>query len=161
MGFLSELKKNRGKIPAPTDLEILEYVYNKYYDDFIAFDRNTNKIRITKNFVPLDIEKIAKHFQVDRDIIFSRFYYVFKEKYDYKKENGHNVSFFLMKLSEEGRGELNLINFPYMTSILAELREKNKKDYLHIKISAIAVIIALISLISPYIKPLIKFLINN
>ena len=70
---------------SPTDLEIFEYIYDKYYDEFIDFNRDINKTRITKNFISLDVEKIAKHFGVDKDIIFSRFYCVFKKNMIMKK----------------------------------------------------------------------------
>ena len=82
--MLNKIKRflNIGLKPSPTDLEIFEYIYDEYYDDFVVFDREKNKTRETKNFISLDIEKIAKHFRVDKDIIFARLYYVYKKRYD-------------------------------------------------------------------------------
>jgi len=46
----------------PTDLEILEDIYQRYYAVFSSFSREDPK-RSTKVFVPIDIETIASpHF---------------------------------------------------------------------------------------------------
>jgi hypothetical protein len=131
MKFIRYFKKiTKGKL-LPTDKEIFEFVYKEYYDEFINFDRNNNNTRETKNFIPIDIEKIANNFGVDKDIIFSRFYYYFKEKYDYKKDIGGDVHFFL-KISGD---EMHVVHFPYLTSILAEMRYNDEKFHISIWIS--------------------------
>lgn len=133
-------KKIKGKL-LPTDKEIFEFTYKEYYDEFVDFKKEKNNNRQTKNFVPIDIEKMADHFGVDKDMIFSRFYHFYKDKYDYKNENGTNVSFFLKKLGEE----MHLVHFSYLTSILAKLRYEDEKFNTSLWISIFAVIIAFLS----------------
>lgn len=55
----------------PTDLQILDIIYSRYYSSFTAYS-NQNKNRTSKIFVPIDIEKVANIFGVDRDIILSK-----------------------------------------------------------------------------------------
>ncbi|MCU0988985.1 MAG: hypothetical protein MUE63_05220, partial [Xanthomonadales bacterium] len=59
---------------SPTDLQILEEIYRRYYADFAAFQRASPN-RETKVYVPIDIQAIADHFKVDGDIIHGRLYY--------------------------------------------------------------------------------------
>lgn len=44
----------------PTDLEVLEEIYHRYYDAFSAFSHDCPK-RDAKVYVPIDIAAIAKH----------------------------------------------------------------------------------------------------
>ena len=80
--------------PLPTDLEILELIYRSYYNTF----SNDNKKRITKNFVPLDILRLARTLKVDSDIIFSRLYYHLEKNHSYSNDDGSKVHFFLLYL---------------------------------------------------------------
>lgn len=61
----------------PTDLRILNIIYDMYYKRFIEYSKN-NQIRSTNIFVPIDIEMIANKFGVHVDIIFGRLYYHLK-----------------------------------------------------------------------------------
>jgi len=139
--FTRHVKKIFAGKLLPTDKEIFEFTYKKYYDEFIDFKKGEKNNRQTKNFIPINTEEIADHFGVDKDIIFSRFYHYYKDKYDYKKENGTNVSFFLNKLEKEK----HVVHFPYLTSILAKLRYEDEKFNISILISIFAVIIAFLS----------------
>lgn len=58
----------------PTDLQVLEEIYRRYYGEFAAFSRDCPE-RSTKVYVPIDIAAIAKHFKIDGDIIHGRLYY--------------------------------------------------------------------------------------
>jgi hypothetical protein len=53
----------------PTDLDILNEIYNRYYNDFAKYDHDES-IRRNKLHVPIDIAVIAKYLGVDEDIIF-------------------------------------------------------------------------------------------
>ena len=106
----------------PTDLQILDKIYSRYYSSFTAYP-NQNRIRRTKNFVSIDIKRIASDLKVDEDIIFGRLYQHLEQKYGYEKDNGSSVSFFVLRIGEE----LHCVNFPYLASILANLRTENRK----------------------------------
>ena len=84
----------------PTDLELLQFIYKKYYDIYSSFSRE-EKTRATKIYVPISIKEIANNFHIDEDIIFGRLYYYLDEKYGYKKEDNSFVSFFSTAINED------------------------------------------------------------
>ncbi len=126
----------------PTDLEILNDIYDRYYDDFHAYS-DENKIRETKIYIPLEIETIAKKMGVDNDIIFGRLYYHLRNRYNYKNQDGTLVDLFTLEAGKER----NCVNFPYLASVLAELREKHNKYRTALIVSVFSIAIAVISLV--------------
>ena len=124
----------------PTDLEILNAIYEKYYETFASF-LNKNKTR--KAFVPVDIASMAEEMNVDPDVIFGRLYYHLEKKYGYKNDDGSKVSLFTMRAGDD----VNCVHFPYLSSILADMRNENKKYWRAIIFSAISVTISIISII--------------
>lgn len=127
----------------PTDLQILNFIYDKYYKQFIEFSKD-NPTRSASIFVPIDIEMIANNFGVHVDIIFGRLYYHLEKKYGYQKPDGTKVSFFALKIGTD----IHCINFPYMVSVLANIRDEREK-YVTTKIIAIiSLVIALLSYIN-------------
>ncbi|HZK11254.1 MAG TPA: hypothetical protein VFD10_02725 [Atribacterota bacterium] len=126
----------------PTDLQILNTIYNQYYDKFISFSKNDSD-RSSKILIPIDITLIAKKLKVDVDIIFGRLYYHLEQKYGYKRSADAKVAFFAL---QDGANK-NCINFPYMASVLANLREREKKYSIATSITILSLIIAILSLI--------------
>ena len=126
----------------PTDLQILEAIYNDYYETFITFNKE-NPSRRTKIYVPIDIDNIANHFKVDVDIIFGRLYYHLNRKYRYEQPNGSKVSFFSLDIDESRRS----VQFPMLSSILADLKDQQQKHLIATWISIAAIFISIISLI--------------
>lgn len=55
---------------SPTDLQILEVIYSRYYESFSAYS-NQHKNRTTKNFAPIDTQEIVRDLRIDGDIIFA------------------------------------------------------------------------------------------
>jgi len=127
----------------PTDLKILNVIYEEYYDTFISFSKK-NPDRSAKNFIPIDIAQIAKRFGVDVDIIFGRLYYHLELKYGYQNPNGTKVSFFALKAGSDK----HCINFPYMASVLANLREREKKYSTATNIAIFSLVIAGLSILA-------------
>lgn len=125
----------------PTNLNIMSYIYKRYYNEFVKFERD-NRQRITKIYVPIDCQEIAKHFGVDGDIIFGRLYYHLENLYGYKQSDGNNVHFFALKIGSDSK----CINFPYMASILASLKEEHKKFRIATIVSILAIITSVASL---------------
>ena len=81
------------KKPLPTDLEILDAIYERYSDTFKAYDRpDGHERRGTKVYVPIDIERIASDFQVDPDIVFGRLYYHLDQKHRYRQDAAAEVN---------------------------------------------------------------------
>lgn len=134
------MHKNMKRLP--TDLQILNSIYNQYYETFAAYSKPEQQ-RKTKVFVPIDIRKIANDMDVDEDIIFGRLYYDLRNRYSYKKDDGPDVSFFLLNIGEEER---HCINFPYLASVLASARDKNRKYWAAILISIFSLAVSVIAL---------------
>lgn len=128
------LYENLKVMKIPTDLQILSFIYDSYYKTFESFTKE-NKIRETKNYVPINIDSIGEHFNVDGDIVFGRLYYHLNKKYNYKKDDGTIVDFFRLRLIDN----IHCVHFPYMASVLADLKYENKKY-------RTATVIALVSL---------------
>lgn len=93
--------------------------------------------------VPVDIGAIAKHFGVDVDIVFGRLYYHLERKFGYAKSDGSKVHFFTLRTGTD----VECVNFPLMTSVLAGLHEEHRKHLWAIWIAIGSLIIAIASLI--------------
>ncbi len=124
----------------PTDLKMLCAIYDRYYADFVAYS-DENKTRSSKIYVPIDIEELAKSMSLDHDIVFGRLYYHLNEKFGYKKDDGSRVDFFAIRVG----GDLHCINFPYLGSVLADLRDQNRKYLTATFIAILSLIIAILA----------------
>ena len=129
----------------PTDLEILNKIYELYYDDFVEFDED-NPTRKDKYIVPIDCKEVAKELNANAELVFSRLYYHLREKYGYSKimPDGKKL---LVKVYIREPGPKHYVHFPFMTSVLAELREKEEKFWIGIVIANLAFIGSLVSLL--------------
>jgi hypothetical protein len=96
--------------------------------------------------ISIDIRQIAKDFSVDEEIIFGRLYYHLEEKYSYKRDDGTSVSFFI-------NDEKHYINFPYMSSVLARLRDENRKHWMPVMISIASLVISIAAFLVNFSKP--------
>src|SRR5262245_28891820 len=63
----------------PTDLKILQAIYDQHFDEYAGFEP-AKPNRGDKLYVPIDIAKIASKLDTDGDIIFGRLYYVLERK---------------------------------------------------------------------------------
>ena len=126
----------------PTDLQILKLIYQEYYEDYAAFSKD-NRNRDSKLYVPINIQKIADKLAIDGDIVFSRLNYYLNKKHSFRQDDNSMVYFFWLRLRHKDK---HCINFPLMASVLAELKDKNKKFIISIVISIISLIIAIISI---------------
>jgi len=122
----------------PTDRELLKKIYDRYYAEFIAYDEE-NKNRSSKNYVPIDCEKIAKELKIDMDIVFGRLYYHLNKKYGYTQEDGGKVHLFAMRVG----GDIHVVHYPLLSAVLAELEQSSYRFILPIIISAIALIFSI------------------
>ena len=130
----------------PTDLKILNAIYNSYYSTFESFDKD-KPTRSNKVYVPIDVDKIGKELSVDGDIIFGRLYYHLNNKFAYEDEKG-KVHFFAIKIGSDK----HCIQFPYMASILADLRRENRKYRTATTIAVISLMISIVSFTMAFFK---------
>lgn len=130
----------------PTDLKILNLIYDNYYEDFCVYSKD--KKRESKIYVPINIAQIATTLEVDNDIVFGRLYYHLNEKYKYKNTDGSSVEFFALSIGNDR----HCINFPYLASVLARLREQHHQYLTANVIASVSIIIAISSLIISLLK---------
>lgn len=124
----------------PTDLEILEEIYYRYYDDFRKY-ANEDPERIARIRVPVDVREIAKACGLEEDMVFGRMFYHFNKKYSYKDEKGEITTFFI---TDKFQGLS--INFPLVASVMADLKTEKKLTETFIIISAASLVISLFAL---------------
>lgn len=125
----------------PTDYALLNVIYERYYDEFAAYDPE-HPGRSSKIYMPIDIETIAARLGVDSDIVFGRLYYHLENRYGYKLDDGSFVHFFAIKVG----ADTHCVNFPYLSSVLATLRDENKKYRLATGIAVASLLLAVLSL---------------
>jgi hypothetical protein len=126
----------------PTDLHILEEIYNRYYTTFISFSSKDGS-RSAKVFVPIDIREIGKHFGIDPDIIFGRLYYHLEPKYGFMQPDGSRVHFFTLAIGTDR----HCVQFPLLAVVVAKLREERNRDLFTRWLSLVAIIISFVSLL--------------
>jgi hypothetical protein len=127
---------------APTDLEILNAIYNRYYGEFALLSED-KPARDAKIYVPIDCKAIAKDLGIDPDIVFGRLYYDLEKRYGYKQDNGAAVDFFAFQVGNDRKA----INFPYLASVVANLRAVNRKQWTATIIAIVSISIAFIALV--------------
>jgi hypothetical protein len=126
---------------APTDLELLNAIYERYYEIFKSFSKDSPD-RESKIYVPIDCVALAAQLKVDGDIVFGRLYYDLENRYGYVKDDGTKVHFFAHQVGKDR----HCINLPLLASVLAGLRHENKRYIQTTWISALALIISVLSL---------------
>jgi hypothetical protein len=125
----------------PTDLEILEDIYYRYYEEYKKY-ATEEPDRIARIRVPVDMQEIATACGVEEDMIFGRMFYHFNKKYSYKDDKG-NITTFFMTDKFEGLS----VNFPLVASILADLNLEKRKTDTFLMISGGAALVSLIALV--------------
>jgi uncharacterized protein YjbI with pentapeptide repeats len=124
----------------PTDLEVLEEIYKRYYSTYISFSKEEPN-RSTKVYVPIDVKAIANYFAVDPDIIFGRLYYHLEPKYGFTQSDGSKVNFFALEVGSDKR----TVQFPLLATVIASLREERNKHLTTTLISIFAIAISFIA----------------
>jgi hypothetical protein len=127
---------------APTDLQILNAIYERHYADFAQFS-DTHPTRKTKNYVPIDTKQIAADLGVDADIVFGRLYYDLEKRFGYKQHDGSLVHFFALRIGEEK----HLVHFPYLASVVSNLRSERRRNVTATVIASISLIVSIISIV--------------
>ena len=126
---------------SPTDLKILDAIYDRYYDVFSNYEKDPSS-RSSKIYVPIDIALVAKDLRMDGDIIFGRLYYHLEDRYGYAHEDGSRVHFFAMQLG----GDRHCVNFPYVASVLANLRDEDRKFNIAISVAIASLFVSVIAI---------------
>jgi len=132
----------------PTDYEILNTIYERYYKTFAGFSADAPE-RAAKIYVPLDIKDIAARLGVDGDIVFGRLYYHLEQKFGYKNDDESSVHFFTLGIGDDR----HCVNFPLLGAVLAGLREDRRKDLWAIWLAVTSLVISIVSIIISIVRP--------
>jgi hypothetical protein len=132
----------------PTDYEILNAIYDRYYKTFAGFSADAPE-RAAKVYVPLDIRDIAAGLGVDADTVFGRLYYHLEQKYGYKNDDGSRVHFFALGIGDDR----HCVNFPLLGAVLAGLREERGKALWAIWLAAVSLLISIASIVIAIVRP--------
>lgn len=131
----------------PTDLQILDAIYDRYYPEFAAYtDEKPN--RSSKIYVPIDVAAIAKDLKVDGDIVFGRLYYHLDQRHGYKDADGSRVPFFTLRAGSD----THCVHFPLASSVLADLRLQSRKYRLATTMSVVSFAISVTSFLISVLK---------
>jgi hypothetical protein len=132
----------------PTDREILRSIYDRYYHDFVSFERDPTT-RGTKIYVPIDIPAIAQTLGLEPEIVFGRLHYHLQPKYG-RVDGDVRAPFFEVSFpgANPERPERHVINFPLLESVLAELEYEHRKFRLPVAISMLSAAIAVLALLA-------------
>lgn len=125
-----------------SDRALLKKIYKVHYSKFCDFDVD-NPVRTTKNFVPVDMERVGRDLGINPGLVFGRLYYHLDKKYGYKQPDGALVPLFVLRMGEDR----HLINFPLLEGVLADLEGAHWRFMLPIAVSAVALIISLAGVI--------------
>ncbi len=125
----------------PTDQVLLSEIYNRYLKDFSDWTEE-NKTRTNKIWVPIDVQRMGKKFRCDPDLIFGRLYYHMNEKYGSSTGDGHDVNFFNTFIGQDR----HVVNFPLLTSVLADLQDERKKFVVSTRLAALSLVVSAISI---------------
>jgi hypothetical protein len=134
-----------------TDREILRLIYDRYYSDFVHFERDP-KTRGTKVYIPIDIPAIAQALAVEPEIIFGRLHYHLEPKYS-RADGNVKVPFFQVSFPGSGpqHAERHVINFPLLESVLAELEYEHRKFRLPVVVAVVSATVAVLAFLVTFI----------
>ena len=91
-----------------------------------------------------DIQQVASDLDVDPDMVFGRLYYHLEQKHGYSRPDGGIVHFFALQI---GTNERHRVQFPYLASVLAHLKDEEAKSQATRKLAIIASCISMLNLI--------------
>lgn len=132
----------------PTDLEIFECIYADYAGAFRNFSKEA-PTRSSMVYVPIDLPAIATKLRTDVHELFGRLYYHLDHKHRYKNDNESVCHLFAFSVGTDR----HCINYPYLAAILSEHRLEDSRRKWSLRISAIALVVSLATLLSRLIGP--------
>jgi len=118
----------------PTDLEILDLIFESYYKPFAEVPRNERSA-----FISIDIKELSRKLGVDPDIVFGRLYHWLEKKHGVGDSHFFSISVGSKK---------NAVNFPMLSSILADLRRGRRTETTALVLSIISIVISLLSFVT-------------
>lgn len=115
-----------------TDREILRCVFDMYKADYPAKG---------DPLLPVDLNAIAQQLGCDAHLLFGRLHYDMGTRLRHRDPRDPNVT--LASVFEVAAGsQRHVVNFPYLTAMLALQEEKRKRDLWSVWLSIAAIVVA-------------------
>jgi hypothetical protein len=110
----------------PTDREILEAIYRRYYSLYTNISSGRDAVTSDNRiYLPVDLAVIADELETDGNLVFGRLYYYLDQKHAYKAGDGAEVHLFWLRFGSAQSP--HQINFPMLASVLAALQEDERR----------------------------------
>ena len=93
----------------------------------------------------MDLDFLARKLKIDKALLVSRLFDHLDKKYRYQVEEGSYVFLFSTAIGLGTRRDVNVVNFPYLSSVLASMRDDNRKYRFATGMSAISLAISITS----------------
>jgi hypothetical protein len=124
--------RRTGMKRAPTDREILEAIYVRYYPKYKEVSSGEDvQASDSRIYLPVDLASVAAELKVDGNIVFGRLLYYLDPKYAYQTKadgsgrEGAWVHLFWLRFdAPQGK---HWVNFPVLASVLASLQEEHSR----------------------------------
>jgi len=126
----------------PTDFELIQAIWERYQDAFANYVEGA-AARDAKILVPIDLDELARHFDVDVDSVFGRLYYHLEPKYGRETTTGARQVFF----TPVAGSDKNCVNFPLLEAVLAGLWQQRRRELWAIGTACVSLAIAIVSLV--------------
>jgi hypothetical protein len=123
-----------------TDREILRLIYETYKDRYPGKKSETGRGE-NDPYVPIDLVSLAHQLNCNPELLFGRLYYHLDRTHRYRQDNNALVPLFYLKLDER----MHVIHFPYLSSILADLEDKHRRERWALGISIVALVVSIAS----------------
>ena len=125
-----------------TDYEILTCIYAMYSLDYTDFQKGAG-VRQSKIYVPIDIDAIAAKLNMEGDLLFARLYSYLNDRHGVNMNADTKSPLFSLKVGSD----THCIHFPLLASVLADIKQRKKRDDWTRWISVAALSISITSLI--------------
>lgn len=115
-----------------TDREILRCVYNMYREDYP---------RKGDPLLPVDLLSVAKKLDCPPELLFGRLHYDMGTRLRHRDPKNPHIT--LASIFEPVAGDKrHVVNFPYLTAVLATLEEQRRRDLWTTGLAVLAIVVA-------------------
>ncbi|WP_020407153.1 hypothetical protein [Hahella ganghwensis] len=128
----------------PTDLQILNLIFEHHFQDYLRSPHN-DPVRQHKNYVPVDVDYIANILGLDQVLLVSRLMDHLDKKYRYQVEENSYVFLFSTAFGRGSDQDRHVVNFPYLSSIVAGMRDEDRKYRIATGMAGVSLAISVIS----------------
>lgn len=122
-----------------TDREILRCIFDMYSAEFPRENVEAGRV-----FISIDIPAVAAKLGVDKNLLFGRLHFDMGTRLRHRDPKDPNVT--VASLFEPQLGsQRHVVNFPYLTAVLASLEEQRRRDLWTTWLATLALVVSVAS----------------